>query len=112
MSQKESGRKPKPGTSAETKELGKAKKPIDRTDWHPGTTHITKRLSSMDGALGMKKKSKPLLVNQILRFAWNVIQLEEIEAPGELEITLNSWQLYLLNSCIFLRHLRKFEVLT
>jgi hypothetical protein len=79
--------------------LGIAKKPVDRTEWHPGTTQITNRISKRKSAFGAKRKRKPALVDQILRYAWNIIQLEEIEAPGEIEITLQPWELHLLTLC-------------
>jgi hypothetical protein len=108
ISQREPARKSKLDKSVKTPEPGIAKMPIDRTEWHPGTTQITKRLSKMRSAHGIQKKSKSLLVDQILRFAWNIIQLEEIEAPGEIEITLQFWQLHLLTMCTFFRHLWRF----
>jgi hypothetical protein len=106
ISQRESDRTSNLDKSAKPTEPGIAKKPIDRTEWHPGTTQITKRLSTIHSARGIKQKSKSFLVDQILRFAWNVIQLEEIEAPGEIEITLQSWQLHLLTLCTYFRHLQ------
>jgi hypothetical protein len=41
--------------------------------------------------------SRQLLVDRILRDAWNLVLLEEIEAPGELELYLKPWQIRLLD---------------
>ncbi|KAF2794827.1 hypothetical protein K505DRAFT_374358 [Melanomma pulvis-pyrius CBS 109.77] len=79
---------------------GTAKSTIDRTEWHPGTTQLTRRLPGAHLSRGIKKKavSKVLLADQILRTIWNAVLLEEIEAPGEIELILKPWQLHLLNS--------------
>ncbi|KAF2875468.1 mitochondrial inner-membrane-bound regulator-domain-containing protein [Massariosphaeria phaeospora] len=78
-----------------------AKQSIERTQWHPGTTPLKRRLPGLDVKRTPKSSrnlSKPLLADQILRNVWKLELLEEIEAPGELEMTFRSWQLSLLNS--------------
>lgn len=79
---------------------GTAKRPVERTDWHPGTTQINRRLPGLDVTHRRKKSpvSKQLLVDQILRDVWKLVLLEEIEAPGEIELSLKPWQLSLLSS--------------
>jgi hypothetical protein len=42
--------------------------------------------------------SKQLLVDRILRDVWKLVPLEEVEAPGEIELSLKPWQLTLLNA--------------
>jgi hypothetical protein len=83
------------------KELqSQAKRPAERSGWHPGTTQIDLRLPGLDVHRKSQRKavSKHLLVDQILRDLWKLVLLEEIEAPGELELSLKPWQLTLLNS--------------
>jgi hypothetical protein len=83
------------------KELqSQAKRPAERSEWHPGTTQIGLRLPGLDIHRKSQRKavSKHLLVDQILRDLWRLVLLEEIEAPGELELSLKPWQLTLLNS--------------
>jgi hypothetical protein len=84
------------------KELqSQAKRPAERSEWHPGTTQIDLRLPGLDvhrGKSQRKAVSKHLLVDQILRDLWKLVLLEEIEAPGELELSLKPWQLILLSS--------------
>ncbi|KAF2020615.1 hypothetical protein BU24DRAFT_416283 [Aaosphaeria arxii CBS 175.79] len=73
---------------------------LERTEWYPGTTSIKRRLPGrLAAAKGPQPRpiAKPLLIDQILRTIWNVVLLEEIEAPGEMELTLKPWQLSLLN---------------
>lgn len=76
------------------------KRPVERSEWQPGTTSITKRLPGVDRhvkTLGWRKNvSKQLLVDRILRDQWNLVLLEEIEAHGELELFLKPWQMTLL----------------
>ncbi|KAF1996550.1 hypothetical protein P154DRAFT_498428 [Amniculicola lignicola CBS 123094] len=80
----------------------KAKQLVGRTEWHPGTSPLHTRLPGIRLASRMtpKKKpvSKPLLVDQILRAIWKIVLLEEIEAPGEIEISLKPWQLAMLTA--------------
>lgn len=72
---------------------------VDKTPWNPGQTSISKRLPGYSEAKAPKRKpaSKSLMVDQILRDVWRLVMLEEIEAPGEIELTLKPWQLSLLN---------------
>ncbi|KAI2481940.1 SLS domain containing protein [Pyrenophora tritici-repentis] len=76
--------------------------PIERSEWQPGTTKVTERLPGVDRhvkVMGWRRYvSKQLLVDRILRDAWNLMLLEEIEAPGEIEFFLRPWQLALLNT--------------
>ena len=75
-------------------------RPFERSEWQPGTTDVTKRLPGVDRVVRMmgwrKNVSKQLLVDRILRDAWNLVLLEEVEAPGELELCLKPWQMTLL----------------
>ena len=84
------------------REKSDPKHPIERSEWQPGTTRITERLPGVDRhvkVMGWRKYvSKQLLVDRILRDAWNLMLLEEIEAPGEIELFLRPWQLALLKS--------------
>jgi hypothetical protein len=83
------------------KELqAKADRPAQRSGWHPGTTQIDQRLPSLDVHKRSKRKaiSKNLLVDQIMRDVWELVLLEEIESPGEVELQIKPWQLSLLNS--------------
>ncbi|KAJ5023960.1 mitochondrial inner-membrane-bound regulator-domain-containing protein [Bipolaris maydis] len=76
------------------------KRPVERSEWQPGTTSITQRLPGVDRhvkIMGWRKNvSKQLLVDRILRDQWNLVLLEEIEKPGELELFLKPWQMTLL----------------
>lgn len=76
------------------------KRPLERSEWQPGTTSITQRLPGIDRhvkIMGWRKNvSKQLLVDRILRDHWNLVLMEEIEAPGELELFLKPWQMTLL----------------
>jgi hypothetical protein len=78
------------------------KRPVERSEWQPGTTSIKQRLPGVDRhvkIMGWRKNvSKQLLVDRILRDVWNLVLLEEIEAPGELELFLKPWQITLLNA--------------
>ncbi|KAH6633560.1 mitochondrial inner-membrane-bound regulator-domain-containing protein [Boeremia exigua] len=71
-----------------------------RSEWHPTTTDIKKRLPGVETVTGKKQKPKSIrkatLVDKILRDVWNLELLEELEAPGELELRLKEWQLKLL----------------
>jgi hypothetical protein len=71
-------------------------------EWQPGTTGITQRLPGVDRHVKImryrKNVSKQLLVDRILRDVWNLMLLEEIESPGELELSLQPWQLTLLKA--------------
>jgi hypothetical protein len=82
------------------KELqSQAQRPSERSDWHPGTTQIDLRLPGLDfHRVQRKPVQKHLLVDQILRDLWKLVLLEEIEAAGELELSLKPWQLTLLTS--------------
>ncbi|KAF1934791.1 hypothetical protein EJ02DRAFT_362924 [Clathrospora elynae] len=81
-------------------EKGTAKRPVERSQWQPGITSIRQRLPGLDVAIRGPRKSvsKQLLADRILRDAWNLILLEEIEAPGELELFLRPWQITLLEA--------------
>ncbi|KAF1843054.1 uncharacterized protein K460DRAFT_378289 [Cucurbitaria berberidis CBS 394.84] len=82
-------------------EKGTVKRPVERTEWQPGTTPIHKRLPGFDlkrHRFKSKTVSKQLLVDRILRDVWNLVLLEEIEAPGEIELLLKPWQITLLSS--------------
>jgi hypothetical protein len=80
---------------------GDPKSAVERSEWHPGTTKITQRLPGLDRYVKIKgytkNVSKQLLVDRILRDAWNLVLLEEIEAHGELEMFLKPWQIALLS---------------
>ncbi|KAF2656196.1 hypothetical protein K491DRAFT_628766 [Lophiostoma macrostomum CBS 122681] len=78
---------------------GKGKRPVERTPWFPGITPTHKRLLGTDAHRDTKKnKSKPLLIEHILRSTWKLVTLEEIESPGEIEMRMNPWQFTLLNA--------------
>jgi hypothetical protein len=88
------------GPQAELKaKMGTGKRPVDRTQWYPGTTAFAKRRVEASFLKGQKSKppSKSALVDQILRNVWNFVLLEEIEGDGELELALKPWQISLLN---------------
>ncbi|KAF1958334.1 hypothetical protein CC80DRAFT_442254 [Byssothecium circinans] len=80
--------------------LKKTTRPAERSDWHPGTTQIDRRLPGLDVHRTKSKRpiGKHLIVDQILRDVWNLVLLEEIESPGEIELSLKPWQLSLLTS--------------
>jgi hypothetical protein len=70
-----------------------------RTSWQPGTTPITKRLPGVDVSHNKRVPvSKQLLVDRIIRDIWKLVPLEEVEAPGEIELSLKPWQIILLNA--------------
>ena len=82
-----------------------------RSQWYPTTTNIEKRLPDVEATSGKKQKTKSIrkatLVDKILRDVWKLELLEELEAPGELELRLKDWQLKLLQSggtCVRSRH--------
>lgn len=78
---------------------GKGKRPVERTPWFPGVTSSHRRLPGTDAHRGTKKnKSKPLMIDHILRTKWKVVTLEEIESSGEIEMRMNPWQLDLLTA--------------
>jgi hypothetical protein len=79
---------------------GTAKGAVARSEWSPGTSPLSRRLPGSLGLRGPKRKpvSKRALVDQLLRSVWNLVLLEEIEAPGEIEMTLKLWQLVLLTT--------------
>jgi hypothetical protein len=83
-------------------QAGDQEQPVERSEWQPGTTSITQRLPGVDRHVKImryrKNVSKQLLVDRILRDVWNLMLLEEIESPGELELSLQPWQLALLNA--------------
>ncbi|KAF2275451.1 uncharacterized protein EI97DRAFT_75591 [Westerdykella ornata] len=70
-----------------------------RSLWTPGTSPLSERLPIHAG----KRKNmnhhtkKRLLVDRILRSLWRTAPLEEVESPGEIELTLKPWQIQLLN---------------
>ncbi|KAH8708560.1 mitochondrial inner-membrane-bound regulator-domain-containing protein [Phaeosphaeriaceae sp. PMI808] len=75
--------------------------PNSRTDWQPGLTDMAVRLPGVDIAVdGAQSRgslvNKPLLVDRIMRDVWKLVPQEEIEAPGEIELSLKRWQLHLL----------------
>ena len=73
-----------------------------RSQWYPTTTNIEKRLPDVEATSRKKQKTKSIrkatLVDKILRDVWKLELLEELEAPGELELRLKEWQLKLLQS--------------
>ncbi|KAL5116451.1 hypothetical protein ACEQ8H_005687 [Pleosporales sp. CAS-2024a] len=79
---------------------GTARHPTTRSDWQPGTTSINKRLPGIDVATRHKRSpvSKQLLVDRIIRDIWKLIPLEEIEALGEIELSLKPSHITLLTS--------------
>jgi hypothetical protein len=81
-------------------ETGSIKHPITRTDWHPFTTPIAKRLPGADVSTRNKRTpvSKQLLVDRIIRDVWKLVPLEEVEAPGEIELSLRPWQIQMLSA--------------
>ncbi|KAF2738829.1 hypothetical protein EJ04DRAFT_549713 [Polyplosphaeria fusca] len=72
-------------------------RPLESTQWHPGTTPLTSRLPGANlKRFDRAPVNKSMLADQIVRSVWKVVLLEEIEAPGEIELTLKAWQLSLL----------------
>lgn len=73
-----------------------------RSQWHPTTTNIEKRLPGVEPIGGKKQKPKSIrkatLVDKILRDVWKLELLEEMEAPGELELRMKEWELKLLQN--------------
>lgn len=74
-----------------------------RSEWHPTTTSIEKRLPGVETMLkkpALKPRSirKATLVDKILRDVWKLQLLEEIEAEGELELRLKEHELKLLHA--------------
>ncbi|KAJ4993752.1 hypothetical protein SVAN01_00806 [Stagonosporopsis vannaccii] len=73
-----------------------------RSNWHPTTTDIQTRLPGVEASIGRRQKPrgirKATLVDKILRDVWKLELLEELEAPGELELRLKEWQLKLLQT--------------
>ncbi|OCK76695.1 hypothetical protein K432DRAFT_428534 [Lepidopterella palustris CBS 459.81] len=78
----------------------KSKQPVYQTAWNPGTSDIAKRLPAGNVVTQRKGKTatKIILADQILRKCWNVLVLEEIESPGEIEVSMKRWQLSLLSA--------------
>ncbi|KAF1919148.1 mitochondrial inner-membrane-bound regulator-domain-containing protein [Ampelomyces quisqualis] len=79
---------------------GSAKRPVMRSSWQPGTSPITRRLPGVDVGTRNKRAqvSKQLLVDRIIRGLWNLVPLEEVEQPGEIELSLKPWQSIMLNA--------------
>ncbi|KZM19997.1 uncharacterized protein EKO05_0003344 [Ascochyta rabiei] len=77
-------------------------KATKRSEWHPTTTSIEKRLPGVETIKKPKQKAKGIrkatLVDKILRDVWKLELLEEMEAPGELELRLKEWELNLLHA--------------
>jgi hypothetical protein len=73
-----------------------------RSDWHPTITNIERRLPGIEINEKRKKAGtslrKATLVDKVLRDVWKLELLEEIEAPGELELRLENWELKLLQA--------------
>jgi hypothetical protein len=80
-------------------ETGSMKHPITRTDWQPFTTPIARRLPGADVPTRSKRTpvSKQLLVDRIIRDVWKLVPLEEVEAPGEIELSLRPWEIQMLS---------------
>lgn len=81
------------------KEKGEAR-PSIRTNWQPGLTPSSRRLPGAEIPIKSKRTpvSKQLLVDRIMRDVWELVPLEEVEAAGELELSLKPWQSALLNA--------------
>lgn len=79
-----------------------AKRPFTRTDWQPETTPLAHRLPGADVSTKAHKRtrliSKQLLVDRIIRDLWKLVPLEEVEALGELELSLKPWQIVMLTA--------------
>lgn len=81
-------------------EAKESKSFIARSQWQPGTTPLNRRLPghvSRSSRPKRKPVAKQLLVDRILRDIWKLVPQEEAEAPGEIEIQLEPWQLTILN---------------
>lgn len=85
---------------ASLKGPGTTKRTTIRSNWQPGITSITKRLPGVDVNTRNKRVpvSKQLLVDRIIRDLWKLVPLEEVEAHGEIELSLKPWQITMLNS--------------
>jgi hypothetical protein len=85
---------------AESEQLGtRTSSARTRTSWQPGTTPITRRLPGVDVSHNKRVPvSKQLLVDRIIRDIWRLVPLEEVEALGEIELSLKPWQIILLNA--------------
>ncbi|KAH7082192.1 mitochondrial inner-membrane-bound regulator-domain-containing protein [Paraphoma chrysanthemicola] len=81
------------------KEKGE-ERPSIRTNWQPGLTPSSRRLPGAEIPIRSKRApvSKQLLVDRIMRDVWELVPLEEVEAAGELELSLKPWQSALLNA--------------
>lgn len=73
---------------------------LTRTEWQPGARPISVRLPGVDVTTRPRRMpvSKQLLVDRIIRDVWNLVPLEEVEAPGEIELSLKPWHITLLKS--------------
>lgn len=70
-----------------------------RSEWYPGTTPLKHRLRYDLKQKGAKSgPPKSVLVNRILRGQWDLVLIEELEAPGEIELYLEPWQTSLLDA--------------
>lgn len=92
-------------------------KATKRSEWHPTTTNIEKRLPGVESVKpGKKQKPKSIrkatLVDKILRDAWKLELLEELEAAGELELRLKESQLRLLQNGGMYGRVKSQQVLT
>jgi hypothetical protein len=74
-------------------------RPFESTQWFPGTTPLDKRLPVFSTKeYKARAGRKRMVVDRILRTVWNVEMLEEIEAPGEIELMMLPWQIALLTA--------------
>lgn len=68
--------------------------PVERSLWQPGVTALKDRVPGLGKKyyqqLWRKDASKKSLTDHILREVWQLVMLEEIEATGELELSLPS----------------------
>ncbi|KAF2824791.1 hypothetical protein CC86DRAFT_353360 [Ophiobolus disseminans] len=73
---------------------------VTRTEWQPGLRPIQRRLPGTDVTTRPRRApvSKQLLVDRIMRDLWQLVPLEEIEAPGDIELSLKPWQFALLKA--------------
>jgi len=71
-------------------------KHAQRSPWRAGVTSLHSRLPSVAQMRKSKRLNKTQLVNQIIRQVWRLVTVEEIEAAGELEITLKRYELLIL----------------
>jgi hypothetical protein len=94
-------------------EKGSAKRPVMRSSWQPGTSPISKRLPGVDVSMRNKRApvSKQLLVDRIIRELWNLVPLEEVEQPGEIELSLKPWQSIMLNAGGMCHLMRNFSLI-